>query len=106
LCTFARTMINFVYNENTVIGQLLTSKKCHHDRHRVFVTKKILVPWDIQGVPQDLSQSLQMDMDESIGQLEPHYPGLQVSPPVHENQLSKSNKLDAEAIWLYFEVRI
>jgi hypothetical protein len=24
-----------------------------------------------------------------------------VSPPVHENQLSKSNKLDAEAIWLY-----
>jgi hypothetical protein len=23
-----------------------------------------------------------------------------VSPPVHENQLSKSNKLDAEAIWL------
>jgi hypothetical protein len=29
-----------------------------------------------------------------------NYPGLQVSPPVHENQLSKSNKLDAEAIWL------
>jgi hypothetical protein len=27
------------------------------------------------------------------------YPGLQVSPPVHENQLSKSNKLDAKAIW-------
>jgi hypothetical protein len=25
-----------------------------------------------------------------------------VSPPVHENQLSKSNKLDAEAIWLYW----
>jgi hypothetical protein len=24
-----------------------------------------------------------------------------VSPPVHENQLSKSNKLDVEAIWLY-----
>jgi hypothetical protein len=24
-----------------------------------------------------------------------------VSPPVHEDQLSKSNKLDAEAIWLY-----
>jgi hypothetical protein len=35
-----------------------------------------------------------------------NYPGLQVSPPVHENQLSKSNKLDAEAIcrlccWFY-----
>jgi hypothetical protein len=30
-----------------------------------------------------------------------NYPGLQVSPPVHENQLSKSNKLDAEAIWLF-----
>jgi hypothetical protein len=30
-----------------------------------------------------------------------NYPGLHVSPPVHENQLSKSNKLDAEAIWLY-----
>jgi hypothetical protein len=29
-----------------------------------------------------------------------NYPGLQVSPPVHENQLSKSNKLDADAIWL------
>jgi hypothetical protein len=27
-----------------------------------------------------------------------------VSPPVHENQLSKSNKLDAEAIWLYIRI--
>jgi hypothetical protein len=26
--------------------------------------------------------------------------GVTSVPPVHENQLSKSNKLDAEAIWL------
>jgi hypothetical protein len=29
-----------------------------------------------------------------------------VSPPVHENQLSKSNKLDAEAIWLFANLQI